>query len=111
MCLHGIVLNKLSTGTLHLPSASPLLLLLLTNFTDQTPSREANDCSNSQDISKILWNLKVFYPVHDTPPPFSALSQMNPLHNDNNGAATEERYFRRGPCLDYKQGKLAGAVS
>jgi hypothetical protein len=48
-----------------------------------SPSLEANSLtvhSTSQEIHRLLLNTKVYYRVHNSPPPASILSQMNPIH-------------------------------
>jgi hypothetical protein len=53
---------------------------LLTYSIEQSPSWEANRFVASQDIPRILLNRKVLYRIHNCPPPFSILSQPNPVH-------------------------------
>jgi len=53
---------------------------ILTYFTEQSPSREANRFSASQKIPHILWNLKVHYCSHKCLPPVPILSQLDPVH-------------------------------
>jgi len=43
-------------------------------------SWEADSHSASQEIPILLWNRKVRYPVHNSPPLVSVFSQMNPVH-------------------------------
>jgi hypothetical protein len=54
--------------------------MILTNYTEQSPSWEANSHSANQEISRLLRNLKLHQRVHKRPALVSVLSQMHPDH-------------------------------
>ena len=48
------------------------------NFMEHSPSWIANGSLGSQEIPRVLWNPKVHYRVHNSPPLFPIL--MNSVH-------------------------------
>jgi hypothetical protein len=52
----------------------------LTNYTEQSPSWEANSHSATPEIPHIVFSPKVHYSVHNNPLLNLILSQMNPVN-------------------------------
>ena len=53
---------------------------LLTNSMEHSPSWEADSSSTNQEISLILLNFKLHYPLHKSLPLPPVVSHINPFH-------------------------------
>jgi hypothetical protein len=82
ICWFSHWLHSTQNGDLKGPAttvAENRLLMELSNSVEQSPSWEVNSYLRSQEIAPILWNLKVHYHIHNSPPLVSTLSKINPV--------------------------------
>jgi len=67
--------------TLYLHSSTCLQSELITGTTNELTGTEYfNRSWNSQEITRILWNPEIHYPIHNSPQPVSVQSQTKPVH-------------------------------
>jgi hypothetical protein len=90
----------------------------MTNSMQQSPYWGAISHSSSQEIPSLLWNPKVHYRVHNSPPLVPILCQMHPVHPTflrynrvQNGSGVHPASYPMGTGVSFPWGKAAGAWS
>ena len=70
-------------------------------------SGQANSFSASQEIPRILWNLKVHYRIHNSPPPVLIMGQFNQTHGSLTPNLQDPLYITLQPALGHPSGLIS----
>ena len=71
---------------------------------EQSPSWEAKWFSASQEIPRILWNLKVYYCIYKSLPPVCVLIQINSVHAPCPTSWRSTLILSSHPCMGLPSG-------
>jgi hypothetical protein len=81
-----------------------LKLMHCHSLMELSPSWEAANCAATQELPSILWNLKIHYCTHKSPPLVPFLSQIDPVHTIPSYLSKIHFNIVHPPCLRLPSG-------